>query len=68
MREVFAAGLATNIADQGIPRGLARAVDGGHMVRGDWRYGSGIYHANLIHSGCVLVDEGATCVGREGCS
>ena len=66
MREVFAAGLATNIAGQGIPRGLARVVDGGYMVRGDWSYGSGIYHANWIHSGCVLVDEGQPALDASG--
>ncbi len=54
--EVFARGTATHIAGQGIPRGLARKVDGGYMIRGDWSYGSGIYHANWIHSGCVVMD------------
>ena len=66
MREVFAAGLATNIAGQGIPRGLAQAVDGGYKVRGDWSYGSGIYHANWVHSGCVLVDEGQPALDASG--
>ena len=65
-REVFSAGLATNIAGQGIPRGLARAVDGGYWVRGDWSYGSGIYHANWVHSGCVLVDEGQPALDASG--
>lgn len=65
-REVFSAGLATNIAGQGIPRGLARAVAGGYRVRGDWSYGSGIHHANWIHSGCVLVDEGQPALDASG--
>ena len=54
--EVFAAGTATNIAGQGIPRGVARAVAGGYLISGAWSYGSGIHHASWIHSGCVLMD------------
>ncbi|MSR16093.1 MAG: acyl-CoA dehydrogenase [Gammaproteobacteria bacterium] len=64
--EVFAQGLATNIAGQGIPRGVARAVEGGLMIRGDWSYGSGIYHANWIHSGCVLMAGGAPVLDAHG--
>ena len=64
--EVFERGIDTNIAGQGIPRGCARTVDGGYMIRGDWSYGSGIYHANWIHSGCVLMDEGQAVMGEDG--
>ncbi len=64
--EVFAAGTDTNIAGQGIPSGSARRVDGGYMIRGDWSYGSGIYHANWIHSGCVLMADGAPVVDDHG--
>jgi len=64
--EVFAAGTATNIAGQGIPRGLARKVDGGYMIKGDWSYGSGIYHANWIHSGCVLMENGQPVMDDHG--
>jgi alkylation response protein AidB-like acyl-CoA dehydrogenase len=31
-------------------------VPGGYMIRGHWAYGSGIYHAEWIHSGCFLTD------------
>ena len=65
-REVFAEGLATNIAGQGIPRGTARAVEGGYMVRGHWSYGSGIYHANWVHSGCVLMEDGRPVLDEHG--
>jgi alkylation response protein AidB-like acyl-CoA dehydrogenase len=65
-REVFATGTDTNVAGQGIPRGLARKVDGGYLVKGDWSYGSGIYHANWIHSGCVLVEDGKPVVDDHG--
>ncbi len=65
-RQVFAAGTATNIAGQGIPRGVARKVDGGYMIRGDWSYGSGIWHANWIHSGCVLMEDGKPLLDDHG--
>lgn len=64
--EVFAAGTRTNIAGQGIPRGFARKVDGGYMIKGDWSYGSGIYHANWIHSGCVLMENGNPVLDDHG--
>ena len=64
--QIFAAGTATNIAGQGIPRGLARKVDGGYAIKGDWSYGSGIYHANWIHSGCVLMNDGAPALDEHG--
>ena len=56
--EIFASGTNTIIAGQGIPRGLARKVDGGYMIKGDWSYASGDYHSNWIHSGCVLMEGG----------
>jgi alkylation response protein AidB-like acyl-CoA dehydrogenase len=65
-REVFATGLDTNIAGQGIPRGIAREADGGFHIRGDWSYGSGIFHANWIHSGCVLMANGAPKLDDHG--
>ena len=56
LEEVFINESYTNIAGQGIPRGLAWPVDGGYNIRGDWSYGSGIHHANWIHSGCIIMD------------
>ena len=65
-RDIFAAGTDTNIAGQGIPRGLARKVDGGYMIKGDWSHGSGIYHSNWIHSGCILMEEGKPVMDEHG--
>jgi len=56
-KEVFAAGTNTNVAGQGLPRGFARKVDGGYMIKGDWSYGSGIFHSNWVHSGCILMED-----------
>jgi len=56
VRYMYANGPDTMVAGQGIPRGQARIVDGGYMVRGHWSYGSGIYHAQFAHTGCVVMD------------
>ncbi|MGB1880370.1 MAG: acyl-CoA dehydrogenase family protein [Gammaproteobacteria bacterium] len=64
--EVFAAGTSTNIAGQGIPRGIARRTDGGYLISGGWSYGSGIYHADWIHSGCILMDGEAPVLDDSG--
>ena len=45
------------IAGQGIPNGVARPTDGGYVIEGNWSYGSGIHHADFIHTGCVMLDE-----------
>ena len=54
--KVFANGPDITIAGNGVPRGFARPVDGGYMIRGNWAYGSGIQHAEWVHSGCFLTD------------
>lgn len=54
--EVFAKGLDLTIAGNGVPRGFARPVDGGYMIRGHWAYGSAIAHAEWIHTGCFVTD------------
>ena len=65
-KDVFAAGTDTNIAGQGIPRGVARTVDGGYMIKGDWSYGSGIFHSNWAHSGCILMKDGQPVMDGHG--
>ncbi len=54
--EVFANGVDITIAGNGVPRGFARPVDGGYMIRGHWAYGSAIAHAEWIHTGCFVTD------------
>lgn len=53
---VYPNGADVLVAGQGVPRGYARAVDGGYMVKGLWSYGSGIWHAEWVHSGCFVMD------------
>jgi alkylation response protein AidB-like acyl-CoA dehydrogenase len=57
IEEVFARGPDITMAGNGVPRGFARPVEGGYMIRGRWAYGSGIQHAEWVHTGCFLTDE-----------
>jgi alkylation response protein AidB-like acyl-CoA dehydrogenase len=53
---IFAERPDVTVAGNGVPRGYARPVEGGYMIKGKWAYGSGIQHAEWIHSGCFLTD------------
>jgi alkylation response protein AidB-like acyl-CoA dehydrogenase len=65
-KRVFADGPHIAGAGQGVPRGFARPVDGGYMVKGNWSYGSAIHHAEWIHSGCFLTDGKTMQLDRFG--
>src|SRR5579871_6189498 len=55
-RDVYGRGPDVTIAGNGVPRGYARRVPGGFIIRGNWAYGSGIHHAEWVHSGCFVMD------------
>ena len=55
--EIFRDNPDVMVAGNGIPRGVARPVDGGYMIRGNWAYGSGIHHAEWVHSGCIVMRD-----------
>ena len=57
--EIFASGPVPIIAGHGGPNGVAVAERGGYRLSGNWRYGSGTKHAAYIHSGAVVVENGA---------
>jgi len=57
IKKVFANGPDITIAGNGVPRGFARPVEGGYMIRGRWAYGSGIQHAEWVHTGCFITDS-----------
>lgn len=63
---LFADGPDIVIAGQGIPRGFARPVEGGYRIHGDWSYGSGIYHADFIHTGCILMRGDEPVINANG--
>jgi alkylation response protein AidB-like acyl-CoA dehydrogenase len=65
-KTIFGKGPDVTIAGNGVPRGYARRVDGGYMIRGHWAYGSAIYHAEWVHSGCFLMEDGKMKIGPDG--
>jgi indole-3-acetate monooxygenase len=67
IEKVFANGPDITIAGNGVPRGFARPVEGGYMIRGHWAYGSGIQHAEWVHTGCFVTDpSGNVVMGPNG--
>jgi indole-3-acetate monooxygenase len=54
------------VAGQGMPNGTAEIVDGGHIVSGRWRFGSGIAHADFIQFGCILTRNGKSLIHKNG--
>jgi alkylation response protein AidB-like acyl-CoA dehydrogenase len=66
-RTIYGKGPDVTLAGNGVPRGYARRVEGGYMIKGHWAYGSGITHAEWIHSGCFLVgDNGKPILNADG--
>jgi indole-3-acetate monooxygenase len=41
------------------PAGKAERVDGGYRVSGNWMFGSGITHADVVSAGCIVTENGA---------
>ena len=46
------------IAGQGAPRGRAVADGDGYRLSGQWSYGSGLLHAEYLHTGGMLFENG----------
>lgn len=65
-QEVYGANPRAMAAGQGVPRGQARPVEGGYMVKGPWGYGSTIYHADYAHCGCVVMIDGNPALDESG--
>ena len=49
-RLVYSNGPDVSMAGQGVPSGRARRVAGGYVITGRWSYGSGIHHAEWVHT------------------
>jgi len=45
-------------AGMALPVGRADRVDGGYRVNGQWSFGSGITHAEVVSAGCIIFDKG----------
>jgi indole-3-acetate monooxygenase len=46
------------IGGQGAPNGKATPEPGGYHLSGNWTYGSGIYHADYLHTGGFVYRDG----------
>lgn len=55
-RAIYGKGPDATMAGNGVPRGYARRAEGGYVISGHWAYGSGIHHAEWVHSGCFVMD------------
>jgi indole-3-acetate monooxygenase len=42
-----------------VPSGRAERVEGGYRVTGQWAFGSGVSHADVVGLSCVLFENGA---------
>jgi indole-3-acetate monooxygenase len=45
-------------AGEGAPKGHADLVEGGYRLTGDWSFGSGVLHAEYIHTGAAVFENG----------
>ena len=48
------------------PAGRAERVDGGYRVSGQWMFGSGITHADVVSAGCIVYENGAPAKDASG--
>jgi alkylation response protein AidB-like acyl-CoA dehydrogenase len=56
----FAGSRFSIIAGQGGPMGRAVACPGGYSLSGHWTYGSGIKHADYLHTGALVFEADGT--------
>ena len=54
------------LAGQLHPTGQAERVDGGYVVTGRFRFGSGISHATMVLAGCLVSENGAPSHDERG--
>jgi indole-3-acetate monooxygenase len=67
VKKIFSLDRFPVIAGHGAPMGKARRVPGGFMISGNWSYGSGVKHADFLHSGgTVCNDDGSPELGANG--
>jgi alkylation response protein AidB-like acyl-CoA dehydrogenase len=49
-----------------MPTGRAERVEGGYRVTGQWSFGSGVSHADVVGLSCVLYENGAPVMKSKG--
>jgi alkylation response protein AidB-like acyl-CoA dehydrogenase len=63
---IYGAGGDVTMSGNGVPRGTARKVPGGYLFKGHWAYGSGIQHAEWVHSGCFVMEGDTPRMNADG--
>jgi indole-3-acetate monooxygenase len=63
---VFRGGKIPVIAGQGIPNGRATIDKNGYRLSGNWSYGSGVRHAEYIHTGAIVMENDAPRLDGKG--
>jgi alkylation response protein AidB-like acyl-CoA dehydrogenase len=53
-------------AGSAIPSGRAERVAGGYRVTGQWSFGSGVTHADVVELACTLYENGASVAKGQG--
>ncbi|MCA4824925.1 MAG: acyl-CoA dehydrogenase family protein [Serratia rubidaea] len=48
------------------PQGSATKVEGGYLVNGKWRFGSGLSHCDLLNAGCYVYENGKQALDENG--
>ncbi|MCG9678422.1 acyl-CoA dehydrogenase family protein [Vibrio sp. Isolate24] len=48
------------------PQGKAERVEGGYLVTGKWRFGSGISNSDLVSAGCFVYEHGKKVLDEDG--
>ena len=66
VKEIFGGDTVPIIAGHGGPNGTAVVEGNGFRLSGNWRYGSGTKHADYIHSGAVVIENGVPRRGPDG--
>ena len=49
-----------------LPIGQAERVEGGFRVTGQWSFGSGVSHADVVGLSCMLYEKGAPVMKSKG--
>jgi len=49
-----------------MPTGRAERIEGGYRVTGQWSFGSGVSHADVVGLSCVLYENGAPVMKSKG--
>lgn len=67
VKGMFSGNRSPVMAGQGAPVGRAKETDGGYELSGNWNYGSGIRHADYVHTGALVLDRSGSIRMGQNC-